>query len=347
MTKNAPSALILIAILAANCPAQRDRGPLTFIVTEAGAYTVPNLPIGIYQIEAEAPGFKKLERGNIRLEMAQVLRVDLSMEVGAVTESIAVTAELSRVETETPRVQATMDNASVRNVPRTFTGNDRARTIEGWIYSILPGAVGTPQTSYINGINSSSTKLTLLDGAPGGAQAGGIITESSYGAIKNEFFNANTFVNNFFGRPRDPDRKYNYAFRFGGPIYIPKVYNGKDKTFFYFTYERYIQHLFSNGIIQGTIYDPATLRLLPGGSGRYIADPFFGNIVPKSRFSTVSQNVMKVGVPRWAHPRPGPSVRAPSARRTSANGVPATRTSASENMSASRKSTPPRSALNS
>jgi hypothetical protein len=52
-------------------------------------------------------------------------------------------------------------------------------------------------------------------------------------------------------------------------------------------------------IIQGTIHDPATLRLMPDGSDRYIADPFFGNIIPNSLFSTVSQNVMKVGVPRY------------------------------------------------
>ena len=406
MRKSFLAACLMAAALATMCFAQRDRGILTGIVTDptgavlanvqlsvvrvetnstiqaattdAGAYTVPNLPVGLYRIEVEAPGFKKLERSNIRLEMGQTLRVDLAMEVGAVTESVAITAELSRVETESPRVQATLDNASVRNVPRTFTDNDRARTIEGWIYSILPGVAGTPQTSYINGINSSSTKVTLLDGTPGGAQAGGIITESSpsleavgefqvitagytaeygrlaqgvlsysfksgtnqihgsaYGAIKNEFFNANTFVNNFFGRPRDPDRKYNYAFSFGGPVVLPKVYNGRNKTFFYFTYERYNQHLFSNGppnnayplqdfwngdfsrlitdagskrvgadalgrdIVQGVIYDPATLRLLPDGSGRYVADPFFGNIIPKSRFSTVSQNVAKVGVPRY------------------------------------------------
>ena len=406
MFKIALYAFLSLVLLAATCMAQRDRGVLTGIVTdpsgaavpnvsltvtyletnsifratstEAGAYAVPNLPIGTYRIDVESPGFKKLERTNIKLEMGQTLRVDLAMEVGALVESVKVTTELSRVETESPRVQTTMGNEQVRNVPRTFTDNDRARTIEGWIYSLLPGVSGTPQTSYINGINSSSTKVTLLDGTPGGAQAGGIITESSpsleavaefqvltagytaeygrlaqgvlsysfksgtneihgsaYGAIKNEFFNANTFVNNFFGRKRDPDRKYNYAFSFGGPIYIPKVYNGKNKTFFYFTYERYNQHLFSNGppnaayplqdfwngdfsrltsdpgfkkvgtdaaggdIVQGMIYDPNTLSLMPDGSGRYIAQPFPGNIIPRNRLSTVSQNVMKVGVPRY------------------------------------------------
>ena len=341
-----------------------------------GEYIRSALKAGTYSVDVEAAGFKKLERTDVRVEMAQVLRVNLAMEIGKVTDSIKVTAELSQIETETPRVQTTMAHAQVRNIPRTFTESDRGRTVEGWIYSILPGVSGSPQTSIINGINSSATKLTLFDGTPGGAQAGGIITESSpsqeavgefqvltagytaeygrlaqgvlsysfksgtneihgsaYGAIKNEFLNANTFVNNFFGRKKDPDRKYNYAFSFGGPIYIPKIYNGKNKTFFYATYERFNQNLFSQGapnnaypledfwngdfsrlikdsgtkrvgadalgrdIIQGTIYDPTTLTLL--ADGRYVANPFLGNLIPKARFSQVSQNVAKVGVPRY------------------------------------------------
>jgi hypothetical protein len=403
MWKNSLITLAAAFVFTATCLAQRDRGTFTGIVTDssgavvpnvqltitqtetnavyraattdAGAYTVPNLPIGPYRIEFEAPGFKKLDRSNVELSQGQVLRVDVKLEVGAVTDSVQVTAELSQVETETPRVASTMGNAQVRTVPHTFTDNDRARTIEGWVYSVLPGVIGTPQTSYINGMNSSSTKLTLLDGMPGGAQNGGIITESSpsleavgefqvltagytaeygriaqgvlsyvfksgtneihgsvYGAIRNEALNANTFSNNFFGRKRDPDRKYNYAGSFGGPVYLPKLYNGKNRSFFYVTYERYNQHQFSQGvpntayplqefwagdfsrlmkdpgykkvgtdamgrdIIQGTVYDPATLRQLP--SGAFVADGFPGNVIPASRFSKVSQNVAKFA-PRY------------------------------------------------
>ena len=201
MNRRLLASTILVGLFSHLCFAQRDRGVITGIITdasgavvpsaqltvktretnsvirssatEAGAYTIPNLPIGVYTIEVEAAGFKKLERSDVRVEMAQVLRVNLAMEIGKVTESIKVTAELSQIETETPRVQTTMAHAQVRNIPRTFTESDRGRTVEGWIYSVLPGVAGTPQTSYINGMNSSSTKSTLFDGSPGGAQAGG------------------------------------------------------------------------------------------------------------------------------------------------------------------------------
>ena len=405
---------LLFVVFATTCLAQRDRGTLTGIVTdssgaavpkvaltithldtggvynstttEAGAYTVPNLPIGAYKIDLEIAGFKKLSRSNIQLSEAQILRVDVVMEVGAVTESVEVSGALTMVETESARVASTEKAEEVRNQPHTFTDNDRARTVEGWAYSVLPGMAGTPQTSYINGMSASSTKLTLFDGTPGGAQNGGIITESSpsleavgefqvvsagysaeygriaqgvlsyafksganqihggaYGSFKSKNMDANTFTNNFFGRPRDPDDKYNYAFSFGGPVYIPKVYNGKNRTFFYGTYERYKQHLFSQGspnaayplpefwqgnfsrlwsdsgyknvgtdamgraIIQGTVYDPLTLQLLPSGS--WVANGFPGNIIPASRMSTVSQTVAKFGAslypPTYKDPNTG------------------------------------------
>src|ERR1043166_2512196 len=104
--------LLTVTLCATACLAQGDRGTLTGIVTDnsgavvpvvtisvtntlnnsvyraattaAGAYTVPNLPIGTYTLEFVAPGFKKLERSNIQLAQGQVLRIDVPLEVGAV-----------------------------------------------------------------------------------------------------------------------------------------------------------------------------------------------------------------------------------------------------------------------
>src|SRR5439155_26890964 len=62
---------------------------------------------------------------------------------------------------------------------------------------------------------------------------------SVYGGLRNEALNANSFANKARGVNRSPDRKHNWAFSGGGPIYIPKVYDGRNKTFFYASYERY------------------------------------------------------------------------------------------------------------
>jgi hypothetical protein len=70
---------------------------------------------------------------------------------------------------------------------------------------------------------------------------------SSYFAMRNEALDANTFTNKFRGAPRAIDRLFDYAFSFGSPIYIPKVYNGKNRSFFYTTYERYKQRAIGPG----------------------------------------------------------------------------------------------------
>ena len=63
--------------------------------TAEGAYYVPFLIAGNYKITVEAPGFKQFVRDGITLRPTEVPRIDIVLELGAVTESIAVTAEAS------------------------------------------------------------------------------------------------------------------------------------------------------------------------------------------------------------------------------------------------------------
>jgi hypothetical protein len=64
---------------------------------------------------------------------------------------------------------------------------------------------------------------------------------SAYGILANEALNANTWDNNFKGRPRDRDRYKDWGFSAGGPVYLPKIYNGRNRTFIFGSYERYDQ----------------------------------------------------------------------------------------------------------
>src|SRR5262249_52986625 len=65
-----------------------------------GTYAVANLPVGKYEVSAVAPGFKVFRRTGVVLEVAQRLRLDIVLELGAVTETVTVTGEVSRVQTE-------------------------------------------------------------------------------------------------------------------------------------------------------------------------------------------------------------------------------------------------------
>ena len=331
--------------------------------TGTGQYTIPNLPIGPYELTVELRGFKKFVQSNIDLRATEVVRVDVMLQVGALSETIEVSAESTRIQTDSPQVGTSLTNTSIIDLPLSFSG---ARSPETFAYRLTPGVTGDSWTSHING-STTASKDVLLDGASvstyraghfgessvsleavqefkvqtsgmsaefGRLQAGvfnfvmksgsNAVHGSAYGALRNEALNANSFVNNFRGVPRSQDRKQNGAVSFGAPVYLPKIYNGRDKTFFYVTYERYRERTggfgapnrtlplpeFYDGnfsrllgaaisstdamgrpVLKGAIYDPATFHTV---GNRWVGDMFPGNIIPKSRFSQVSQRLNEV-----------------------------------------------------
>ena len=383
-------AALLLAVPAAL--AQQDRGAFTGIVTdptgaavpnvkitvrnlatnalynsrtnELGQYTVPALPIGTYSLTFEADGFKTIVRDGLHLQIGQVARIDVTMELGATTESVTVTAESPLLQTESPDVGLSLDNTRVIDLPLSFSGG---RYPENFAYKLTPGVEGNNWTSRING-SPAFTKKVLLDGASAtiyitghfgessvsmealeefkvqtsgmsaefGRTAGGIFnfvmksgTNDWRGTamyqFRNEWMNANSFANNFYGRPRPRDRRNNWAVSGGGPIIFPGLYHGKDKSFFYVAWEKYQdanrgvgtpsvtvptlpwhegdmsnyltgevlgRDALGRTVYRGQIYDPATVRTLPDGS--VVRDPFPGNILPKSRMSSVSQKVAEI-----------------------------------------------------
>ena len=134
--------------------------------------------------------------------------------------------------------------------------------------------------------------------------------------LRNEFLNASQPFSNI--RPRS--RSNNYGFSVGGPVYIPKVYNGHNRTFFFFNWETapgtavvagtyqtvptaaYRQGDFSSiltgrvlgtdplgrPIMENAIYDPNTSREV---NGLIVRDPFPGNMIPANRIDPVAAKI--------------------------------------------------------
>src|SRR5579871_2978925 len=68
--------------------------------TATGNFTLPEVPVGTYEMSVESPGFKKYVRQNIGVEVAQTVRLDVTLEVGSATESITVNEQASLLKTE-------------------------------------------------------------------------------------------------------------------------------------------------------------------------------------------------------------------------------------------------------
>lgn len=160
----------------------------------------------------------------------------------------------------------------------------------------------------------------------------------AYDLLRNTVLDANNWFNNarIAQDPKNPsvlaankrpvDQSNDFGGTFGGPVRIPHVYNGHDKTFFFLSWEQYRKNVggnavdtvpvdaYKNGdfssllggpvmangapvinpctgspILQGQIFDPSTTRTVNGQECR---DPFAGNIVPTSRFSNVAKNTL-------------------------------------------------------
>jgi hypothetical protein len=72
----------------------------TTVTDGSGYYTFPNMSAGVYELTVELSGFKKISRANLRLDAAGTMALDFTLEAGAVTESVTVTAEASALQTE-------------------------------------------------------------------------------------------------------------------------------------------------------------------------------------------------------------------------------------------------------
>jgi hypothetical protein len=134
---------------------------------------------------------------------------------------------------------------------------------------------------------------------------------SGFDYFQADWLNANSWLNNRVGRARPKFHRNDFGATVGGPIIIPKVYDGRNKTYFFFAYEGYrwpdnsgasqqtiplpemLRGDFSNWRLpNGTmvpIFDPSTTR--SNGSGGFVRDAFPGNIIPQARLSQLSRNI--------------------------------------------------------
>ncbi len=154
-----------------------------------------------------------------------------------------------------------------------------------------------------------------------GKSAGGVINValksgtnllhgSLYEFMRRNVLDANSFQNNSRGAPKDGHYLDQYGVLFDGPLRIPKIYNGRNKTFFLFNYEGYREATpqplvlsvpesemrsgnfaklvdGSNRLV--TVYDPSSTRLL---NGKYIRDPFPNNTLPAARINPIARRIV-------------------------------------------------------
>ena len=333
-----------------------DTNELRTTVTKVdGEYSVAALQPGNYEVSVEKEGFKLLRQEHLNLQVGQTARVDGTLQVGATSTSVDVEATVPLVNTETSSRGDVIAPAELTQMPlngRDF--NDLAFMVPG-VQASEQGSKGSPYV--VNGARADASNVTI-DGfndqnprdagaqarppleslqefklqtsgysAEYGRLAGGVVTmalksggNTPHGALfeylRNDMFDAR----NFFDADKSKLRRNQFGASFSGPVVLPKLYNGHDKTFFLASWESFrgIAGTSQLGLIPTALERQGDFSQTFGSNGKLttIKDPlgggnFASNVIPANRISPIAQQI--------ANLFPAPNLVGPNNYRANAN----------------------------
>src|SRR6266702_1573963 len=304
-----------------------------------GDYRFVDVKAGHYSVEVVIPGFEKWSATGVVLTVRQELRVDVQLSVGAVQQSVQVTGEnVSAIETESPTVSGTFTADDATNLPvntrASFSGTSAAN-----ILGTLPGVQADSSGFSLQGALPYQTEVTVdgitLKNPAGGTfignafpstesiseiRADGVLANAEFGdpgqiVVTTKGGSNNLHGSGFWYYQSSAFNAIPYTFpttttkpsvhgdtfggSVGGPVVIPHLYNGHNKTFFYGAYEGW-RHPAQTTLLEKV---PSTL-MKQGDFSKYdsagftgLRNPYtggsYGTSIPSSSLSQIAVNTLK------------------------------------------------------
>jgi len=316
-----------------------------------GGFLQPYLIPGQYRVTVEQAGFDKHVTSDIRLSVQQTLSLEITMKVGEVSTAVEVSANQAQLTTTTSTVSTVITNKAMldlplngRNpfalatlVPGVFPGGGSTPwisggrnasseiTIDGTSVIVPENNVSIQDTGYQPIVDTVQEFAVISNAlaAEFGRTGGGVITVATrsgtnklhgslFEFLRNSKLEANSWANNRNGAKLGAFQRNQFGGTVGGPVYLPKLYDGRNKTFFFFAeqssrtrsaasttqtvpFESWKQGDFSEFRTGAgapiIIYDPNTAA--QGAGGVFFRTPFAGNRVPTNRMDPVALNMVK------------------------------------------------------
>ena len=307
-----------------------------------GYYTVPLLPPGEYRVAVEQQGFKTIQRSGIVLEVDQRAQLDFTLEVGAVTEQIEVTAAVVQLNTSEASQGQVIENQRIVDMPLNGRNYNQLALLSAGTVQPAPG-------SRYGGFSSGGMRITqnnfMLDGVDNngielaGAQRRGEMVQPSIDAIQEFKVQTNAYAaeygramgsvvnvtlksgtndlhgsvfeflrnekldaKNFFDPPDKPKpsfKRNQYGLSLGGPVYIPRLFNGRNRVFFFGDYEatKVRESSTTSSTLPTTLMRSGDFSELLAQRNLAITDPqsrspFPGNLIPSSRIDPLARNLV-------------------------------------------------------
>ena len=315
------------------------------VTDSAGRYQVPLLPPGTYSVQVAAPGFRSDKQNNINVEVSENHPADFKLSAAADNQTIEVTDTSANLETDTSATGAVITAERIVDLPLNgrnpfdlaalapsvnTTGNAQGAStphisgsrnatneqqLDGQTNILPENNVGNTSSAYqpiVDSVQEFNVQTSVLP-AEYGRFSGGVIsliTRSGTNTLHGTgfFFARNSVFDarNYYNTGAIPAlSRYQEGGTLGGPLVIPHVYDGHNKTFFFVAFEK---SKLAHGDTQNflvptvaerggnfagsgtTIYDPATAvaTVGPNGSTVYVRQAFTGNQINPARFSKVA-----------------------------------------------------------
>ena len=318
------------------------------VTSNDGTYTLLYLPAGIYTVTSEKTGFRLAEVSDVRVSVTSTTRVDIRLEVGEIRQVIKVESSPTLLQTDRTDLGKVYGSKQILDLPLSLSGGMRNNLQFVMLTPGVTADPGSTMSLRVGGGLVAALSM-LLDGAESmserrndtnfqavgtdaiaefkvqtasysaeyGRTGNGVVnftsksgTNELHGGAFEFFRNDKLNARGFFPRSRAVVRQNIFGGTVGGPVYIPKVFDGRNKAFFFFSFERSAfrsgsapsltsvpPDALKNGDfsrwVNGAgamipIYDPATTRI--AGSA-VVRDLFAGNQIPASRISPVAQKI--------------------------------------------------------
>jgi hypothetical protein len=248
----------------------------TGTANDSGTATFAQLPVGTYTVQVEAPNFQKAIFNQVKIEVGKDYGLVALLSAGSLSESVTVTAGESLVTTSNAELTNTVTSQQVRDLPldgrdplqliqlqpgvsvnngrggvtvnaqRTSSATVTQDGITIQDYAIRTNALTfSPNRTTVAQVSEFSVTTQNGGSDQQGASQVRLVTPSGTNAFHGEVFEfhrndalgANDFFNNLNGIERPQLIRNQFGFAVGGPIFVPKFYDGKDKFFFFGSYE--------------------------------------------------------------------------------------------------------------
>jgi hypothetical protein len=342
------------------------------VTASSGSFLFPSLQVGTYSVAASAPNFETEKSTGVVVELGVTATMNLALHAGSTHETITVTADALRPQTEAVDTSTTLPPEMAEQLPLAV-GNGAMRNAGDFVF-LTPGTSGgTGTTGGVwedrVGAGQGDGSEVLVDGATAvtvdfgdastsellpsidaveefnvsiagmapefGHTTGAVqsyttksgtndIHGTAYEIFRNTALDANGWFEDAYDQPKTPDMRNEYGVTFGAPVRIPHIYDGRNKTFVFFSWEQFRQRGGSfitesvptaanrtgdfsaflgaslgvdpcgQTIYKGEIFDPATSMTGAGGVSCRTPFSYNGqlNVINPALITSVAKNVL-------------------------------------------------------